>query len=177
MIKLTFLKATGKHYAHQLLTCSILNCFSVTGIVSNVNSITDALTVSVKISAVSITYKGRGILYPLSDGQLFAQLTEVCSLMRRYDVRCVYIPSSDRSSWQQLVAKILPLVKEEVRGVGGDNRPLTIFGESFGAGLAMRLARDVPSLVTRLVLVGCFPKPLTLVIVYIEDFGHREILL
>ncbi|BBN06382.1 hypothetical protein MPTK1_3g20640 [Marchantia polymorpha subsp. ruderalis] len=71
-----------------------------------------------------------------------------------YDIRCVYIPSNDRSTWQQLVDTILPLVNEEVQGVNGERRHLTILGESFGGCLALRLAQADPSLVSRLVLVN-----------------------
>ncbi|KAL2633848.1 hypothetical protein R1flu_005327 [Riccia fluitans] len=71
-----------------------------------------------------------------------------------YDIRCVHIPSNDRSNWQQLVDVILPLVREEVYGESGGKRHLTIFGESFGGCLALRLAQADPSLVSRLVLVN-----------------------
>jgi len=68
-----------------------------------------------------------------------------------YDVRCVCIPTDDRSSWQQLVQKLLPLVQAEVKGVHG-SRHLTVFGESFGGCLAIRLALAAPDLVSQLVL-------------------------
>ncbi|KAH9564058.1 hypothetical protein CY35_04G004500 [Sphagnum magellanicum] len=68
-----------------------------------------------------------------------------------YDVRCVCIPTDDRSSWQQLVQRLLPLVQAEVKGVHG-SRHLTVFGESFGGCLAIRLALAAPDLVSQLVL-------------------------
>ncbi|KAL3693711.1 hypothetical protein R1sor_007362 [Riccia sorocarpa] len=71
-----------------------------------------------------------------------------------YDIRCVYIPSNDRSTWQQLVDIILPLVREEVYDETGGKRHLTVFGESFGGCLALRLAQADPSLVSRLVLLN-----------------------
>ncbi|KAH8963339.1 hypothetical protein BDL97_04G003500 [Sphagnum fallax] len=70
-----------------------------------------------------------------------------------YDVRCVCIPTDDRSSWQQLVQKLLPLVQAEVKGVHG-SRHLTVFGESFGGCLAIRLALAAPDLVSQLVLLN-----------------------
>ena len=66
----------------------------------------------------------------------------------RYDVRCVFIPSDDRSSWQQLVDKIMPLMEQEA-----GSRHVTVLGESFGGCLAIRLAQAAPHLVSRLVLV------------------------
>ncbi|CAM6097309.1 unnamed protein product [Calypogeia fissa] len=96
------------------------------------------------------------LLYvPGMDGTGQGIRSQLCFLFEAgYDIRCVYIPSSDRSSWLELVDAVLPLVKKEVRGINGENRHLTMFGESFGGSLAMLLAIAVPSLVTRLVLLN-----------------------
>lgn len=71
-----------------------------------------------------------------------------------YNVRCVFIPSDDRSSWQQLVQKILPLMEQEVESTSGQPRHLTLLGESFGGCLAIRLAQAAPHIVSRLVLIN-----------------------
>lgn len=71
-----------------------------------------------------------------------------------YDVRCVFIPSDDRSSWSQLVQKILPLMEKEVEFDSGKRRHLTVLGESFGGCLAIRLAQAAPHIVSRLVLIN-----------------------
>ena len=71
----------------------------------------------------------------------------------RYDIRCVLIPSDDRSSWQHLVQKILPLLEKEVGTTSGKPRHVTVLGESFGGCLAIRLAQAAPQIVSRLVLV------------------------
>jgi hypothetical protein len=82
-----------------------------------------------------------------------------------YDVRCVYIPSDDRSTWQELVQMVCYLLQKEVEEEEGTEttqkqqqqrlrrRNLTVVGESFGACLAIRLALASPSLITHLVLV------------------------
>ncbi|KAG0563540.1 hypothetical protein KC19_8G039500 [Ceratodon purpureus] len=71
-----------------------------------------------------------------------------------YDVRCVFIPSDDRSSWQHLVQKILPFLEKEVDTSSGKPRDLTVLGESFGGCLAIRLAQAAPHIVSRLVLIN-----------------------
>ncbi|KAG0579258.1 hypothetical protein KC19_4G086100 [Ceratodon purpureus] len=71
-----------------------------------------------------------------------------------YDVRCVFIPSDDRSSWQQLLQKILPFLEKEVETTSGKPRHLTVLGESFGGCLAIRLAQAAPRIVSRLVLIN-----------------------
>lgn len=69
-----------------------------------------------------------------------------------YDLRCVHIPASDRSSWPQLVAAVQPLVQRAAEGAAG--LPVTVLADSFFAPLALRLALAAPELVSRLVLVN-----------------------
>ncbi len=84
----------------------------------------------------------------------------------RYDIRCVYIPSDNRSTWQELVQMVCHLLQKEVeedeegtettqkqQQQRQHRRHLTVVGESFGACLAIRLALASPSLITHLVLV------------------------
>jgi hypothetical protein len=83
-----------------------------------------------------------------------------------YDIQCLYIPSDNRSTWQELVQTVCHLLQKEVEEDKEGNettqkqqqqrqhrRHLTVVGESFGACLAIRLALASPSLITRLVLV------------------------
>eukprot|EP00897_Mesotaenium_endlicherianum_P009126 jgi/Mesen1/8241/ME000443S07389 len=83
-----------------------------------------------------------------------------------YEVRCVYIPSSDRSTWQQLVEALVPLISQEASlagpgapggSAGEGTRHVTLLAESFGAALALRIARFAPSLVSRMVLLTRLP--------------------
>jgi pimeloyl-ACP methyl ester carboxylesterase len=70
-----------------------------------------------------------------------------------YDVRCVYIPPTDRSTWQQLASAVLPLVEAAARenASGREFSHATLLSESFFAPLALRLAAAAPALVSRLV--------------------------
>lgn len=81
----------------------------------------------------------------------------MCMYFYRYDVRCVFIPSDDRSTWLQLVQKIIPLMEKEVQSFDGKQRHYTVLGESFGGCLAIRLAQAAPHIVSRLVLVRKHP--------------------
>lgn len=84
-----------------------------------------------------------------------------------YDIRCVYIPSDNRSTWQELVQMVCHLLQKEVeedkegtettqkqQQQRQHRRHLTVVGESFGACLAIRLALASPSLITHLVLIN-----------------------
>lgn len=73
-------------------------------------------------------------------------------LCYRYDIRCIYIPSTDRSSWAELVQSLIPMLRQE-QVSGGKERQVTLLGESFGGPLALRLARAAPDIISRLVLV------------------------
>ncbi|KAI5081027.1 hypothetical protein GOP47_0004210, partial [Adiantum capillus-veneris] len=69
-----------------------------------------------------------------------------------YDIRCIYIPTTDRSSWAQLVQSLIPMLREELQG--RKERHVTLLGESFGGPLALRLVKEAPDLFSRLVLVN-----------------------
>ncbi|KAH9310436.1 hypothetical protein KI387_025471, partial [Taxus chinensis] len=70
-----------------------------------------------------------------------------------YDVRCIYIPSTDRSSWNQIVEMLIPLLEEECQ-YKGQNRHITLIGESFGAVLALRIACAAPKLISRMIMIN-----------------------
>ncbi|MCO5549045.1 hypothetical protein L7F22_002511 [Adiantum nelumboides] len=69
-----------------------------------------------------------------------------------YDIRCIYIPTTDRSSWAELVQTLIPVLREELQG--RKERHITLLGESFGASLALRLVKEAPDLFSRLVMVN-----------------------
>lgn len=73
-----------------------------------------------------------------------------------YDVRCVYIPPKDRSTWQQLASTVLPLIEAAAKCPSADSgyAAVTLVSESFFAPLALRLAAAAPSLITRLTLIN-----------------------
>ncbi|XP_024533756.1 acyltransferase-like protein At1g54570, chloroplastic isoform X1 [Selaginella moellendorffii] len=67
-----------------------------------------------------------------------------------HDIRCVYIPSSNRSGWSSLTATLAPLLRHEAKGY----EQVILVGESFGGRLALHLARAADDVVSRLVLVN-----------------------
>ncbi|KAK9823578.1 hypothetical protein WJX72_003968 [[Myrmecia] bisecta] len=78
-----------------------------------------------------------------------------------FDVRCLYIAMTNRSSWEQLLAEVLPLLRTLVADRPANQRRVTLVGESFGGCLALRLAIAAPQLLERMVLVNpatCFAK-------------------
>ncbi|GAQ85441.1 hypothetical protein KFL_002350160 [Klebsormidium nitens] len=100
-----------------------------------------------------------------------------------YDIRCVYIPSNDRSTWGELVDSLVPLIEQAATLAVSDltsaaslapllqyahgakdkdvdeapplpTRHVTLLAESFGTCLALRVAARAPSLISRLVLLN-----------------------
>eukprot|EP00976_Prorocentrum_cordatum_P102667 1193154-Prorocentrum_minimum.AAC.1 len=70
------------------------------------------------------------------------------------DVRCLYIPPGDRSTWQQLTSQVLPLLERAacIPAAQSDANaegcvPLTLVAESFFTPLALRLTAAAPALV------------------------------
>eukprot|EP00899_Mesostigma_viride_P020826 jgi/Mesvir1/28745/Mv19713-RA.1 len=79
-----------------------------------------------------------------------------------YEVACLYIPASDRSTWAELSSQLIPLL-ERAATVDGDSLPshgawtrrhVTLVAESFGGVLAFLVAAAVPRLVDRLVVLN-----------------------
>lgn len=70
-----------------------------------------------------------------------------------YDVRCIYIPSTDRSSWTEIVDTLIPLLEGECH-YRTQNRHVTLMGESFGAVLALRIACAAPKLISRMIIIN-----------------------
>ncbi|XP_059067699.1 phytyl ester synthase 2, chloroplastic [Cryptomeria japonica] len=79
------------------------------------------------------------------------QLSSLCSA--GYDVRCIYIPHTDRSSWNEIVDTLVPLLEGECR-YKAQNRHVTLMGESFGAVLALRIACAAPKLSSRMIVIN-----------------------
>ncbi|CAI5984725.1 unnamed protein product [Closterium sp. NIES-64] len=120
---------------------------------------------------------GRPLLVylPGMDGTGQCLQPQIKSLTRAgFDIRALYIPMSDRSTWRQLVRRVAPLIQQaaneedaEERGASGDRRgreaaregarEVTVLAESFGACLALRIAAANPGLLHRLVLVSEMP--------------------
>ena len=86
------------------------------------------------------------IFLPGLDGSgllIWSQLEELSPF---YDVRCLAIPPADRSTYEQLAARINAEIEAE-RAARGDLRgmPVTVAGESFSGPLALMVSLGGPS--------------------------------
>ncbi|MGB3616045.1 MAG: alpha/beta hydrolase [Elainellaceae cyanobacterium] len=93
-------------------------------------------------------------------GELLYLQTE--SLQGSFDVRCLVIPSSDVSNWEQLADSVTMLIEQEL---AENPRKVYLCGESFGGCLAQKVATRSPHLIDRLVLIN--PA---------SSFQHRPVL-
>lgn len=80
-------------------------------------------------------------------GRLFDH--QVPALHRSFEVRCLALPTDDRSSWHRLVEQTITLLVSTAAG-----RPIYLCGESFGACLALQVVAQAPGLAQRLILVN-----------------------
>lgn len=82
-------------------------------------------------------------------GELLYLQTE--DLQHLFDLRCLVIPASDMSNWDQLADGVAALIEEEL---AEQPRPVYLCGESFGGCLAQKVAARSPHLIDRLILVN-----------------------
>jgi len=61
-------------------------------------------------------------------GQLLRTQTE--GLERLFDVRCLAIPPTDQTGWDELAERVIDLIEAELKQSG--DRPVYLCGESFG---------------------------------------------
>lgn len=83
-------------------------------------------------------------------GQLFR--TQTAGLEDGFDVRCLALSPIDLTSWEELAAQTVQLVRQELSKNG--DRPVYLCGESFGGCLAMKVALREPKLFTRIILIN-----------------------
>ncbi len=69
-----------------------------------------------------------------------------------FDIRCLAIARHDQSSWRDLANQAIALIQQEL--AHRPNRTVYLCGESFGACLALQVARLAPTLCHRLILVN-----------------------
>lgn len=94
------------------------------------------------------------LLYlPGVDGTGLAASRQFPSLLRKFDMRVLVTPLSDRTPFKELVAIVADYLRQEVPTCS-PTRPVYVLGESFGGVMALALAVEAPSLVDRLVLVN-----------------------
>jgi pimeloyl-ACP methyl ester carboxylesterase len=90
------------------------------------------------------------VFFPGMDGtgKLLAHQRD--HLSPRFDVRCLAIPSNDRTSWAELSYQAVQLIAAELAA----GQALYLCGESFGACLAMQVAARMGAKVDQLVLIN-----------------------
>lgn len=95
------------------------------------------------------------IFLPGLDGSgllIWSQLEELSPF---YDVRCLAIPPTDRSTYDQLAARVNDEIASE-RAARGDLRgmPVTVAGESFSGPLALMIGVEYPAAADYLVVIN-----------------------
>ena len=90
------------------------------------------------------------VFFPGMDGTGRLFDSQIDRLSARFDVRCLAIPSNDRTDWAGMVDRSERLITAE-RAKGQD---LYLCGESFGACLAMQVAGRLNRCVKELVLIN-----------------------
>jgi pimeloyl-ACP methyl ester carboxylesterase len=83
-------------------------------------------------------------------GQLLRTQTE--GLERLFDVRCLAIPPTDQTGWDELAERVIDLIEAELKQSG--DRPVYLCGESFGGCLALKVVQQAPNLFQRMILVN-----------------------
>ena len=93
------------------------------------------------------------VYLPGMDGTGKLLRSQIPNLERSFDIRRLSIPVDDLSNWDQMVAKIAELIKNEL-ATEHPKRKLYLCGESFGGCLALKLTIQFPELCDRLILVN-----------------------
>ena len=89
------------------------------------------------------------VLLPGLDGtgKLFA--SQVPSLAKHFDIRCLSIPESNRQNWDDLAKSVIELIEDAQR-----SRLTYVCGESYGGCLALKLAMTAPEVINRLIVIN-----------------------
>lgn len=100
------------------------------------------------------------LLYlPGTDGTGLGMASHHQSLGELFEVRCLHIPSTDRTSFEGLLTFVEGTLKSEFRCA--PSRPIYLVGESLGGSMGLALAANNPDMDLVLVLVNpatCFSK-------------------
>ncbi len=89
------------------------------------------------------------VFLPGMDGTGELLITQLTNLEPHFDIRCLSIPRNDLSSWKDMAAQVVQLV----RRAAGD-RWVYLCGESFGACLALHVVSQAPDLANYLMLIN-----------------------
>lgn len=92
------------------------------------------------------------VYLPGTDGTGNALRPQLASLLGAgFDVRTLYIPITNRSTWEELQSETISKL-QQIAGSG--KRKVILVAESFGGCLGLRVAKAAPLLVERMVLVN-----------------------
>jgi len=91
------------------------------------------------------------VFLPGMDGTGELLYLQTDSLQDSFDVRCLVIPASDVSGWEQLADNVTQLIEQEL---AENSRKVYLCGESFGGCLAQKVATRSPHLIERLILIN-----------------------
>jgi pimeloyl-ACP methyl ester carboxylesterase len=92
------------------------------------------------------------VFLPGMDGTGQLLRSQTTGLEAGFDVRCLAIPPTDLTSWDELTAQVVELIHQELQDLPG--RAVYLCGESFGGCLAMKVALHSPHLFSRIILVN-----------------------
>jgi pimeloyl-ACP methyl ester carboxylesterase len=92
------------------------------------------------------------VFLPGMDGTGELLRTQTSGLEAGFDVRCLAIPPTDQTSWDDLAKQVIVLTQAELQT--NRNRPIYLCGESFGGCLALKVALVAPHLFNRIVLIN-----------------------
>lgn len=92
------------------------------------------------------------VFLPGMDGTGQLLRTQTAGLEQRFDVRCLAIPPTDLTSWDELAEQTVDLIQEELTKYS--KRAIYLCGESFGGCLAIKVALHSPHLFQRIVLAN-----------------------
>lgn len=92
------------------------------------------------------------IYLPGMDGSGELLRSQIALLENSFDIRCLKIPTNDLNNWDTLTKYVVDAIKQEIQGIVG--RTTYLCGESFGGCLAMKVAVEIPHLLSRIILIN-----------------------
>ncbi len=112
----------------------------------NVNS---RATVSFLSPAGNQRDKPAFVYLPGMDGTGKLFYVQTPGLKPYFDIRCLSIPGNDLSSWSDMAAQVITLIRQEY-----PEKPVYLCGESFGACLALQVISRAPDIASHLILIN-----------------------
>lgn len=92
------------------------------------------------------------VFLPGMDGTGQLLRSQTTGLEAGFDVRCLAIPPTDLTDWEELTEQVVKLIHQELKDF--PDRVIYLCGESFGGCLAMKVALHSPHLFSRIILVN-----------------------